>query len=149
MSATAFQQVAAAMVAALAVSPLSAANCQANPQRPWARELSQAVAVRLIDAREEESGACARRWAVTYEAECSARGTSGADPAVAVDALLALVFARLAGQMPEATGAAADPTDWAIAWDFDPADTPLATATVRFVVPVHTQMNSLAPAVPD
>lgn len=143
---SAFQQVAAAMVAALAVSPLSATNCQANPQRPWARELQQAVALRLIDAREIEAVACARRWDVTYEAECSARGASGSDPAAAVDALLSLVFERLAVQVSESTGAAGDPTDWAVAWDFEPADTPLATATVRFVVPVYTQMNSLAPA---
>ena len=40
------------------------------------------------------------------------------------------------------------PSDWAVAWDFEPADTPLATATVRFVVPVHTGLNDINPAAP-
>lgn len=146
---SAFQLVAAACVAALKAAPaLAGGNVKANPVRPWPREVAQCVSVRLVGASRVSGDSCGDHWQLTLEAECEARGDTGADPADAVDALLSAVSARLAAANLSAAGVIQRELDSAVAWQFDATDTPLAQASYRFSLLVHTAPDALTPSAP-
>jgi hypothetical protein len=147
---TAFQRVAAAYGTAFKAAPaLASGNVAANPTRPWAREVAQAVAVRLAGAQRSADGACADEWQLTLEVDCEARAISGTDdPADAVDALLSAVADRIAAADLSALGVSMVMPEMAVAWQFDAADTPLALATLRFTVQLYTAQDRLTPSTP-
>lgn len=146
---TAFQRVAVACVAALKAAPaLAGGNVKANPVRPWPREVAQCVSIRLVNASRVSGDGCGDHWQLTLEADCEARGDTGTDPADAVDALLSAVSARLAAADLSAAGVIQRELDSAVAWQFDATDTPLAQASYRFALLVHTALDALTPSAP-
>jgi hypothetical protein len=144
MSASAFLQVQAALVAALQAQPaLAGVSVHKNRTRSLPREEAAAVLVRLASSRDDNSMLGCTDWATDFEVEAVARGTSGTDPAVAADELLQALWAALhAITGANILDAAADPQ---IVWAFDAADTPQASAMVRVSVRHRTQLNTLTP----
>lgn len=144
MSASAFMQVQAALVAALTAQPaLAGVPVHTNRVRALAREEASALLVRLASSRDDNGPLGCSDWVTDFEVEAVARGASGADPAAAVDELLQGLWAALhAINGTDLIEAAADPQ---IDWSFDAADTPLASASVRVNVRHRTQANTLTP----
>jgi hypothetical protein len=141
---TAFLAQQAALVVALQAQPsLSGVSVLANRVRALAREENQAVLVRLGSTEEEGGPLGCTDWATTFEIESIARAASGADPAAAVDPLLAAVWEAVRGlTLPDVLDTTASPQ---IDWVFDAADTPLASAVLRLTVRHRTQADTLTP----
>ena len=144
MSASAFLQVQAALVAALEAQPtLAGVPVHKNRTRTLPREEAAAVLVRLATSRDDGSMLGCSDWATDFDVEAVARATSGADPAAAVDELLQALWAALhAITGANILDAAADPQ---IVWAFDAADTAQASAKLRVSVRHRTQLNTLTP----
>lgn len=117
-----------------------------NRTRPVGVAETRAIFVRLESTRRDTTGplGCAD-WETTLSVECAARTDTGADPAAAVDALLASAWAALLGvplALPDVLDLDAAPE---IGWDFDAGETPLVSAAFRLVVRHRTLPNTLTP----
>lgn len=143
---TAFQRLAVGLVSVLTASPaLASGAVKANPTRPWAENVSQAVAVRLGRADRVSGDSCGDHWQLVMEFECAARGTTGTDPAAAVDALLSAVADRVAAADLSAFAVVERDPQGAIQWAFDATDKPNAAATLSLGFTVHTATDRLTP----
>lgn len=135
---TSFALVAQAVADALKVSPaLAGGNVKANPTRPWAREVPECIAVRLLGAQRVEGTNCGEVWALSLAAECEARATAGLDPALAVDELLSAAADRISALDLSALGVTERTADDAVDWTFDAGEQALALAAYRFGFHVH------------
>ncbi len=144
---TAFARIAQAVAVGLNAAPaLAGGNVKANHTRPWAREVPECVAIRLVSAQRVEGTNCGEIWALTLAADCEARATAGLDPALAVDELLSAVAARVAALDLSALGVTERTADDAVAWEFDAAEHPLALASYRFGFNVHVTDSLTVPA---
>jgi hypothetical protein len=142
MSASAFLRVQSALVAALTAA-LPTVPVWTNRVRALDRETTVAIIVRLEASRDDAGPLGCADWATSFEVEVVARGASGADPALAVDAPLQALWAAVAAiNESDVLDMRADP---AINWTFDAADTPLASALMRLTVRHRTQSNTLTP----
>lgn len=144
MSASAFVVVQAALVTALQSAPaLSGVPVYANRTRALPRNDLKAVLLRLDSTRDDAGPHGVRDWATTFEIEPIARAQSGTDPVEAVDPLLQACWCSLDGLMLVGVmEVAAEPQ---IEWNFDSADTPLASAVMRITVRHRTDGNTLTP----
>lgn len=148
MSGTAFLQIVAAVAALLSALPaLAGVPVYRNRVHPIARDESRAISVRLASSqRLTDAPLAAQDWQTTLEVECAARAASGAaDPAAAVDGLLGAAWSALAAPSAVALGVIDIDSDPEIAWDFEAADTPIASAILRLVVRHRTQADTLTP----
>lgn len=143
---TAFQSIADALVAALLAGPaLAGGRVYANRLRPLPAGQASAIVVRMEQSAARETVLGAHDWDSQFVVECCARGATGADPAAAVDALLADAWARLAGINASALGAMSVALNPQIEWQYDEADTPVVCAAVRLLVQHRTPVATLNP----
>ena len=143
---TAFGRVAQAVEAALLVAPpLAGGNVKANPTRPWERDVSACIAVRLLGAQRVEGFSCGETWALALAADCEARRTAAAEPADAADALLNAVAARLDALDLSALGVIERTTDDAIEWQFDATEHASAMVSLRFGYHVNVTSTYTVP----
>mgnify|MGYP000234499876 CR=1 FL=1 len=147
---TAFVAIAEALAAALLVPPaLADGLVRANPTTALERDKATGIAVRLQSAQQVGAGPCAAEWRSTYGVECIARSNTGADPAAAVDALLAAVWVRIAALDLAALSVSDVLLDPQIDWEYDTAETPMAAATLRLTVAHFTERTTLNAAPPN
>lgn len=140
---TAFSSIQAALMAALsAATALAGGRIYANRLRPIADGVTTAIVVRQEPATGTEMVIGTVDWQTSYVVECYGRTSSGADPAGAVDTLLADVWARLSVLSFETLGAnlALEPR---IDWQFDDADTTMACAVLRLTAQHRTTTPQL------
>lgn len=142
---SAFLTVQSALVAALQARPeLAGVTVHRNRTRALARDEQRALLVRLDRSRwMDESPLGVSDWETAFEVEALARADSGADPAEAVDTLLAAIWAALPQMV--VVGAIDVRADPEIDWTFDAADTPVASALLRLTVKHRTDGNTLTP----
>ena len=141
---TAFKSLTAALVAALVAAPtLAGGRVYANRLRPIPQAQATAVVVRLVASQSQEVALGALDWSTQFAIECLGRGSAGADPVDAVDALLLEVWPRLAGLNAAALGAMAVVVDAGVEWEFDEGEASTASATVRLTVQHRTPTASL------
>lgn len=141
---TAFKALNAALVAALVAAPaLAGGRVYANRLRPIQQAHSTAVVVRLVASQSQEIALGALDWSTQFAIECLGRGTTGADPVDAVDALLLAVWPRLASLDAAALGAMAVVVDAGVEWQFDEGEASSASATLRLTVQHRTTTASL------
>ena len=144
MSGTAHLAIASAVVAALTAAPaLAGGRVTLNKLRPVAAGDGTAIVVRLGRSVGQEQSLGVIDWTTTLDVECHARASAGAEPAAAVDVLLADAWARLADLNATSLGAMAVQIGSDIDWQFDDMDTPVASATVRLQVLHRTAATSL------
>lgn len=128
---TAFATVQLALVAALSAAPaLADGRIHANSLRPIPAGHNAAIVLRLEQSAGDEQVLGALDWRTSFVVECYARAPAGADPSLAVDALLAAVWQRLAALDEAATGACIT-LQPAIEWQYDATETPVACASIR------------------
>lgn len=141
---SAFLSIQTALIAALAASvPLAGGRIYPNRLRPIAADSATALVVRLDVAEGVEYVIGSVDWSTPYAVECYARAAPGADPAMAVDALLCSVWERLSALTFEAVGADISLTP-RIDWQFDDTDTALACAVVRLTARHRTTAPTLS-----
>lgn len=146
MSATVFAGVQSAIVSALSAAPaLAGGRIYANRVRALAANANTAIVVRLDQSASNSDTIGVLDWTTDYIVECYARGATGADPAVAVDALLSDVWARLAALQPGALGVQSVTLNNVIDWQYDDAETPVVCAVIRLQVVHRTAKNNLSP----
>lgn len=137
----------AAIVAALNAAPaLAGGNVKANTVRPTASSQAQAIVVRLVQSRAATPQLLSGPydWLTTYQVECLARAANAsAEPAAAVDTLLAAAWERLASLSAQSLGALDVRMNPAIDWLYDDADTPVVSATVSLQVMHRTTSTNL------
>lgn len=148
-STTAQHAIQQALVAALLAAPAVASGAvHTNRARPISAQQPTAVAVRLERTEGNTATLGAVDWRTTYTVECYTTAPASADPAQAVDALLAAVWARLAALQPAAVGQGLMDlqTEPAIAWDYeDGTERTTVCATLRVTATHRTTPQSLAP----
>lgn len=141
---SAFKSLTDALVAACLQTPaLAGGRIWANRLRPVSTLQTTAVVVRLVQTRSAENMLGMLDWQTQFAVECYGRGTTGADPADAVDALLLDVWSRLASVNAASLGAMAVVINPAIEWQFDEAETPMACAIVSLLVQHRTPVAAL------
>ena len=117
-----------------------------NKAHPASQSEAKALFVRLIGSqRVPDAPLGGTDWDTLIEVEAAARALTGQDPAAAVDSLIESCWAALLAAplgLPDVTDLDASPD---LRWEFDAADTPLASATFRLVVRHRTQANTLTP----
>jgi hypothetical protein len=150
MSATAFQAIAQAYKSALQAAPaLAGVLVRANPTTPVERAASSGIAVRTGSSRQVGANPCSAEWETEYAFDITGRGSSGADPALAVDALLWDVYGVLVALDLSALSVqeviASEPV---IGREYDSADTPVADMTLRITTRHFTERNSLTASTP-
>ena len=103
--------------------------------RPGASEWATLVVVRLLDAALEPFAIQGAPYNVDTQlaVECYARGSAGQAPDLAVDDLLAAVYARLAAD-PTLGGLVSDLQPVTLNYDFDADGEPTASATLTYTV---------------
>lgn len=149
MSATAHQRLSAALLERLKTgAALAFGRVYANRLMPVPQGRVSAVVLRVEHAASREvvlGGAL--DWTSSFAVECYGRGAVGEDPAGAVDALLAQVWACLFGLGPAdlpGLGVMDVAAQRTLEWQFDEAETPVACAIVRFSVR-HRTAADLSP----
>lgn len=141
-------QIQQALVAALVASPaVAGGRVYTNPVREVPQAAATAVAITLVRSSAQRPTLHAADWSTTFQVECMARAaSSGADPAAAVDDLLATVYARLAAlTLPAGLGLMDIAVQPAIAWDYSEGTTPTVAATLLVAATHRTFSNSLEP----
>lgn len=131
-------------------SAVQAANpgvqVHSNRTRPLGAAEQRAIFLRLGATRRFVGGALgATDWQTLVEVECAARAATGTDPALAVDALLEPTWAALLGVPLDLPDVLDIDSETDLSWDFDSAETPMASVTFRLVVRHRTQPNNLTP----
>lgn len=142
---TAFASVQSELIAALGTAPaLAGGRIYANRLRPIAAGSNTAIVVRMDAADGTEQVLGSIDWATTYAVECYARSATGADPAAAVDALLADTWARLAA-LDFTTLDASITLSPKIDWQYDDAETPVVCAVIHLSAQHRTALVTLQP----
>lgn len=102
------------------------------------------VAIRLLDAQLERFAVKDAPFNVDtiLAVECYARGAAGVSPDLAVDALLAAVYGRLAAD-PSLGGLVQDLEPTSINFDFDVDGESSACATLTYLVRHRADSNTL------
>lgn len=133
--ATVFASVVGAVVAALQAATPVSDQVHRSRIKPGAQEWTTMVVVRLLDAALEPFAILGAPFNVdtVMQVECYARGSAGQAPDLAVDALLAAVYARLA-QDPSLGGLVEDVVPTGIGFDFDVDGESTACATLNYTV---------------
>lgn len=131
--------------ALIAAPALAGGNVQLNRFRPIPESQSSALVLRLDQTGGQETVLGVLDWVSSYSVECYARAAGGADPAQAVDALLADVWARLAVLDAAGIGAQQLTLTPQIDWQYDDAATALVCAVIRLTVTHSTTTETLAP----
>jgi hypothetical protein len=140
---TAFFDIHAALIAALsAPTALAGGRIYANRLRPIAANQASAIVVRLDQAQGTEMVLGSVDWSTAYAVECYARAATGTDPAVAVDALLADAWARMAALDFTALDAVIS-INPQIDWQYDDAETPVVCAVMRLTAQHRTTLSNL------
>ena len=140
---TAFFDIQTALIAALSEpTALAGGRIYANRLRPIAANQPSAIVVRLDQAQGTEMVLGSVDWSTAYAVECYARAATGADPAAAVDALLADAWARLAALDFTALDAVIS-INPQIDWQYDDAETPVVCAVMRLTAQHRTSLAAL------
>jgi len=141
---TAFAQVVGAMIDVLQAGTPVAQGVYRARMRPVAQQFDASVVVRPIDAQATPFAILNGPvdWTTQIAVECYARAAPGTSPDVAVDALLAAVYARLASD-PTLGALVMDINPTALAYDFFEDAEQLACVTVTYSVLHRTQHLSL------
>jgi metal-dependent amidase/aminoacylase/carboxypeptidase family protein len=147
---TAFQSIAQAYKAALEAAPaLTGVAVRANPTSLVERDASSGIAVRTGSSRVFDSSPCADAWETEYTFDITGRASHGSDPALAVDALLAAVYAVLStldlSAMSVQDVMGVEPS---IERDYDASDTPQAGAALRITTRHFTERFGLTASAP-
>lgn len=142
MSASAFLLLQSALVTALEAS-LPGVPVYKNRTRAVSRDVPAAVLVRLDASRDADGPIGVSDWQTDFHVEAIARADNGADPAAAVDDVLQALWAALP------TVSLSGVIDLSVApqieWNFDAAETPVASALVRVSVLHRTEPNTFTP----
>jgi hypothetical protein len=138
---TAFLTLQTAIAAALAPTGVTVSL---NRLRPIPTGQVAAIVVRLDQSTGEEAVLGMLDWQTSFAVECYTRAAAAADPAGAVDALFADVWARLSAINSGALNAIAVTINPQIDWQYDEADTALACVVIRLVVQHRTPFASLS-----
>lgn len=150
MSATAFLQLRAALVAHLLAAPALADGRVRTSTRPIAQGEANAITVRLSDAQASHAVIEAADWQTALYIECAARSQpGGTDADTAADALLSDVFARLhtfaASAAAKAAGVLEVDQDAVVEWDTVHEDVPYTSASLRITAVHRTPATTLQP----
>lgn len=148
MTATAFLQLRAALVAHLAADPaLAGVPVRAGQLRPIAQEERAAVNVLLDTSPAQRIVHPCHDWRTQLFIDCAARAIPGGQDAdSAADLLLGAVYAAVAHFNPASLGVIDPIDDAAIRWDRLAEDVPYTCATLRITVHHRTPGHSLQPA---
>ena len=131
----------AAIVALLQASPAVAAQVDRSRLRPYAKEISQGLVVRPVQA-EAADGALGNpglpiKWVSTIAVDCYQRSTASTAPDAAVDNLVAGVYTRLLTD-PTLGGVALWVQPKAVSYDFDTDGEQTTCVTLHFHVHQRT-----------
>lgn len=138
MSTSRFTAVQAAILAALQAAPaLAGGHISTNRLRAIPVNQAAAIVLRLDQTAGSEVALGTIDWQTTFVVECYTRAATGADPAAAVDTLLADTWARLAALDGGALGADINIAPQ-IDWQYDDADTPVVCAVIRLAATHRT-----------
>lgn len=139
---TAFASIVGAIVTALAAPTAVSAQIHRARIRPAAADWSTMVAVRPLDAMLERFAVQGAPMNVDTRiaVECYARASASQSPDVAVDALLAAVYARLAADNTLG-GLVSDLVPSTLDYDFDADGEATACATLTYTA-VHRVQNA-------
>ena len=138
---TVFSQVAAAIVTSLQAATAVSANIYRARVKAAAAEWTNMVVVRVMDSQLERFAIKGGPFNLdtTIAIECYARGGPGISPDVAVDSLLAAVWARLATDTT--LGAlVSDLLATEINFEYDVDGEPTACATLKYLA-IHRAQN--------
>ena len=142
---TAFRAIALAIAASLTGVPaLAGVPVFQNRLKPVPEGQAQAIVVRTERGAGQEVVLGMIDWQTDYAIECYGRGTTGADPAAAVDDLVQTTWACLAAvdlSAYQVMGATLNPD---IGWDYGEAETPFACAIFRLQIIHRTPLATLA-----
>lgn len=125
----------AAVVSALQAAPAVSASIGRVRLRPVASATSGAVVVRPVDSEVTQAAMLSGHpvtWKTRLGIECYARAAAGQSPDVAVDPLMAAVYARLM-QDPTLGGSVIQLQPQGVSFDFDADDQAMACATFIFL----------------
>lgn len=145
---TAQLQIQQALVAALQSAPaVAGGRIYINPVREVPLTTPTAVAISLQRSAGQSPALGVIDWRTTYQVDCMARtANANAEPAAAIDALLADVYARLAALSASTELGLMDlAVEPAIAWDYDEGATSIATATLLLTATHRTATSNLDP----
>jgi hypothetical protein len=138
---TAFLALQSAIAAALAPAiPLGSVSL--NRRRPIPAGQSSAIALHLDQTSGDETVLGMLDWTTNFSVECYAKATAGADPAGAVDALFADVWARLSAIDAGALNAIAVTINPQLDWQYDETDASLVCVVTRLSVQHRTPFAS-------
>lgn len=139
---TGFLTLQAALAAALAPA-LAGGAVSINRARPLPASQATGIALSLQQSTAQEVVLGMLDWVTSFSVECYARAATGADPAGAIDALLADVWARLCAIDSGALGAQAVTINPQLDWSVDEAETPVVCVTLRLSVQHRTPFATL------
>lgn len=140
MSATAFTQIQAALLAAFTADPaLASGNVHSNPARPLSAGQSTAVVIRLEASAAQEVALGTNDWTTVLAVECCARNEAAADE------LLQQVWGRLQTVSVAGLGVAQVALEPQIDWQRDAIDSTVVAAVIRVAVRHRTPVASLDP----
>lgn len=125
-----------AMLAVLQAAPAVSASIGRVRLRPVAAATNGAVVLRPLDSEVTQAAIQSGHpvtWKTRVGIECYARAVANQAPDVAVDALLASVYARLM-QDPTLGGAVIQLQPQGVSFDFDAEDQAMVCATLIFLV---------------
>lgn len=144
-SPTAFASIQSALITALGTTPaLAGGRIYANRLRPIAAVSNTAIVVRMDASDGVEQVIGCLDWGTNYAVECYARAATGADPAAAVDALLADAWERLCA-LNFTTLDASITLSPRIDWQYDDAETPVVCAVIHLTAQHRTALVTLQP----
>ena len=142
---TASRAIALAITASLSSAPaLAGVPVFQNRLKPLPENQAQAIVVRTERSAGQEVVLGMTDWQTDYTIECYGRGTSGVDPAAAIDDLVQVVSQRLVSvdlSDYQVMSTALNPD---IGWDYGEAETPFACAIFRLQIIHRTSSASLA-----
>lgn len=151
MTASAFSQLRAALVAHLLGAGLAEGRVFADRLRPIAAQEPSAINVRLSDTQRTTPVIEAADWRSTFFVECLARSVpGGASADAAADALLDGAYTRLQSFAASVSGLGLAVIDiegdaTSVEWDRVAEDQPYVCAALRLTVVHRTPANSLQP----
>ena len=138
-----FFNIQAELIAALSsATALAGGRIYANRLRPIAANHDSAIVVRLEATQGTERVLGSLDWSTAYTVECYARAATGADPAAAVDTLLADAWARL-GALDFTALDATISINPQIDWQYDDAETPMVCAVMRLTAQHRSALAAL------
>jgi hypothetical protein len=146
---TAFADIAAAYQQRLLAAPqIVGDRVYRGRVRPLKAGQSDGLVVRMVRTTARLAGvglSAPKDWDTVLGIEVLARGDTPDAAEDAVDALLGLVYARLAGWAPAGLSVLDALSEPAVVWDVDEGDTAVARATVVVNLNHRTQASALVP----